>query len=266
MRSHQALRRIERATRDTIGPVASVSPPLIPAPKAVLFDLFHTLASVPPPGLVGEEPVPRILGVPTAEWQRRYYDDDVLGRCLGHIVDSVEIMRSVTHSIDPTVPIDRILAAVDSRRRRFETGLTAIEPPILEALEKLRAMGIRTALVSNAGADDVESWPRSPLCGRLDAVVFSYQVGVRKPGARIYERALETIDVRAGDAIFVGDGGSDEHRGARALGMQTVLVTRLAARWGLDRAASGDVDWAFEDVSRFVDALVMAAPSGSSKV
>jgi putative hydrolase of the HAD superfamily len=254
---------MSRATRDTIDPVASSSPRLIPAPKAVLFDLFHTLACVPPPGLVGEEPVPRILGVPTAEWQRRYYDDDVLGRCLGHVVDSVEIMRRVTHSIDPTVPIDRILAAVESRRRRFETGLMAIEDPILAALKKLRAMGIRTALVSDAGADDVESWHRSPLCAHLDAVVFSYQVGVRKPDARIYERALEIIDVRGCDAIFVGDGGSDEHRGARALGMQTVLVTRLAARWGLDRAPSRDVDWTFEDVCGFVDALAMATPNGS---
>ena len=46
-------------------------------PEAVLFDLFHTLACVPPPALAGEEPVPQILGVPAAEWQRRYYEDDV---------------------------------------------------------------------------------------------------------------------------------------------------------------------------------------------
>ena len=230
---------------------------MLPRPKAVLFDLFHTLASVPPPALSGERPIPQILGVPAAEWQRRYYDDDVLGRCLGHIVDAVDAMRVVTHSIDPTVPEDRILAAVESRRRRFESGLLGIDEAMLTALDALRAAGIRTALVSDAGADDVESWPRSPLRERLDAVVFSYQLGVRKPDPRIYQRALEAIGVAPGDAIFVGDGGSDEHRGAQALGIATVLVTRLYALWWPEQIAArrGHANWEFEDVPAFVAAL-----------
>ncbi len=223
----------------------------------MLFDLFHTLASVPPPALAGEMPIPDILGVPAAEWQRRYYDDDVLGRCLGHIVDAVDAMRIVTHSIDPTVPEERILAAVESRRRRFESGLLGIDEAMLAALDALRAAGIRTALVSDAGADDVESWQRSPLRDRLDAVVFSYQLGVRKPDPRIYQRALEAIGVAPGDAVFVGDGGSDEHRGAQALGIATVLVTRLFALWWPDKIAArrGQADWEFEDVPAFVAAL-----------
>ena len=239
--------------------MASSSSRFVPRPKAVLFDLFHTLARVPSPGLAGEASVPQILGVPAAEWQRLYYDDDVLGRCLGRVVDGVDAMRRVTHSIDPTVPEERILAAVESRRRRFEAGLTGIEGGMLDALDRLRAAGVRTALVSDAGADDVESWQRSPLHERLDTVVFSYQLGVRKPDSRIYERALDTIDVRPGEAIFVGDGGSDEHRGARAVGMKTVLVTRLAALWRPETIAArrAHVDWVFEDVPAFVEALCL---------
>jgi putative hydrolase of the HAD superfamily len=223
----------------------------------VLFDLFHTLACVPPPGLAGEMPIPQMLGVSAAEWQRRYYEDDVLGRCLGHIVDDVEAMRMVTHSIDRTVSEERILAAVESRRRRFESGLVGIEDATLTALDRLRTAGIRTALVSDAGADDVESWQQSPLRERLDAVVFSYQLGVRKPDSRMYQRALEAIGVAPGDAIFVGDGGSDEHRGARELGMTTVLVTRLYALWWPEQVAArrGQADWEFEDVPAFVAAL-----------
>jgi putative hydrolase of the HAD superfamily len=237
--------------------MASSSGLFVPRPKAVLFDLFHTLACVPPPGLAGEAPVPQILGVPAAEWHRLYYEDDVLGRCLGRVVDGVEAMRAVTHSIDPTVSEERILAAVESRRRRFETGLIDIEDEILAALDRLRAAGIRTAIVSDAGADDVEYWHRSPLSERFDAIVFSYQLGIRKPDARIYQRALDRIDTRPADAIFVGDGGSEEHRGAQAVGMKTVLVTRLAALWRPEAVAAGDddVDWTFEDVPAFVEAL-----------
>jgi putative hydrolase of the HAD superfamily len=226
-------------------------------PTAVLFDLFHTLVSVPSPALAGELPVADHLGVPSLEWQRRFYDDDLHGRCVGRVTDGYEAMRLVTHSIDPTIPEARIRAAVASRQRCFEIGLVEIEAAILDALDRLRAAGIRTALVSDAGADDVESWPRSPLCGRFDAVIFSYAVGIRKPDGRIYQRALEAVDARAADAIFVGDGGSEEHRGARAVGLRTVLVTRLLSYWRPDAIEErrADADWEFADVPAFVDAL-----------
>ena len=230
-------------------------------PKAVLFDLFHTLVSVPAPSSVGETPVSEILGISGKEWHRLYYDDDVLGRCLGLVRDSVEAMRLVTHSIDPTIDEERIVAAVESRRRRFEIGLVAVEERILAALDSLRSAGIRTAIVSDAGADDVESWPRSPLMGRVDATFFSFELGFRKPDPRIYHHALHASGVRPVDAIFVGDGGSNEHAGARSVGMSTVLVTRLFSLWEPDKIEARRVhaDWEFEDVAAFVDALGLSS-------
>ena len=229
----------------------------VPAPKAVLFDLFHTLANVPPPATVGEPTVPEILGVPAAEFQRHYYDEDTLGRCVGRIHDDVEAMTSIARSLDPTVTEERILAAVASRRRRFEMALVRVENRILEALDRLTAAGVRTALVSDAGADDVYCWARSPLRERLHAVVFSYEVGVRKPDPRIYRHALDALGARPEDALFVGDGGSDEHRGARAVGMRAVFVTRFLRQWWPEKIAERrpHADWEFEDVAAFVGAL-----------
>jgi putative hydrolase of the HAD superfamily len=223
----------------------------------MLFDLFHTLVCVPPPAAAGEISVPEILGVPRAEWHRLYYDDDVFGRCLGRVRDGVEAMRLVAHAIDPSISEDRILAAVESRRRRFEIGLVAVEEAILAALHGLRAAGIRTAIVSDAGADDVESWPRSPLRGLIDVTIFSYQVGYRKPDPRIYRHALSALDVAAEAALFIGDGGSDEHNGARAVGLGTVIVTRLFSMWWPEQidARRPHADWEFEDVPALVAAL-----------
>ena len=59
----------------------------LPLPKAVLFDLFATLVAVPSPEVAREVAVAHILGVSGEEWHRLYYDDDILGRCLGHIHD-----------------------------------------------------------------------------------------------------------------------------------------------------------------------------------
>jgi putative hydrolase of the HAD superfamily len=229
----------------------------LPRPTAVLFDLFHTLVSVPPPALSGEPSVPELLGVPAPEWQRRYYDEDVLGRCVGRVTDAFDAMRLVTHAIDPTVSEERIRAAVASRRRRFEMGLTKVDPLTLDAIDRLRAAGIRIGIVSDAGADDVESWAQSPLRRRFDAVVFSYEIGVRKPASGIYHHALDALGVGPTGVFFVGDGGSEEHRGARDVGLHTVLVTRLLGLYWPDTIPGrrGHADWEFPDVPSFVDAL-----------
>jgi len=170
-------------------------------------------------------------------------------------------MRLVTHSIDPTVDEERILAAVESRRRRFEMGLVEVEEAMLTALDRLRSSGIRTAIVSDAGADDVESWSQSPLGSRVDATFFSYLLGYRKPDPRIYQDALNSLGVSAADALFVGDGGSDEHNGARSVGMGAVLVTRLYSIWAPQdiEARRQHADWEFEDVPAFVEALGLGA-------
>jgi putative hydrolase of the HAD superfamily len=229
-------------------------------PKAILFDLFHTLVCVPPPAVAGEISVPEILGVPSDEWQRRYYDEDIFGRCLGHVRDSFEAMRLVTHSIDSTVDERKISEAVASRRRRFEAGLVNVEEPILAALDQLRGAGIRTAIVSDAGADDVESWPHSPLRSRFDVTVFSYEIGLRKPDPRIYLHALSAVGVSPQEAMFVGDGGSQEHAGARALGITAVLVTRLFSLWWPEKIADRrpHADCEFQDVPALVQALGLA--------
>ncbi|HEX7798585.1 MAG TPA: HAD-IA family hydrolase [Vicinamibacterales bacterium] len=231
--------------------------PSIPRPRVVLFDLFHTLVCVPSPASLGQPSVSEILGVPSAEWLHHFYEADTHGRALGRVVDAVEAMRLVAHSIDPTIPDERIHRAVAMRQRCFELGLIEVEPPILDALDRLRAAGIRTGLVSDAAADDVESWDRSPLVGRLDVTVFSYQVGVRKPDARIYRLALDALGVSPAQALFVGDGGSNEHRGARELGMQTVLVTRLAGHWPSDvfEARRPYADFELPDVPALIEAL-----------
>jgi putative hydrolase of the HAD superfamily len=60
----------------------------------------------------------------------------------------------------------------------------------------------------------------------FDDVVFSYQVGHLKPEPEIYLLACRRLAVSPADAVFVGDGGSDELSGATGVGMRA-----YAARW-----------------------------------
>ena len=92
-------------------------------------------------------------------------------------------------------------------------------------LDSLRGRGLKTGLVSNAFDPgwllhrDLE---QMGLAERLDAAVFSSEVGLRKPHPEIFERALVQLGVEPEAALFVGDRLYEDIRGAAELGMTTV--------------------------------------------
>lgn len=94
-------------------------------------------------------------------------------------------------------------------------------------LDSLRCRDLRLGLVSNAFDPgwllhrDLE---RMGLAERLDAAVFSSEIGRRKPDPLIFETVLERLDVEPERALFVGDRRYEDIRGASEVGMQTVLA------------------------------------------
>ena len=92
-------------------------------------------------------------------------------------------------------------------------------------LDSLRERGLATGLVSNAfdpGWLLHEDLARMGLAERLDAAVFSSEVGKRKPHPAIFEEALGRLGVPPGDALFVGDRRLEDVQGAKELGITTV--------------------------------------------
>ena len=69
----------------------------------------------------------------------------------------------------------------------------------------------------------------------FEAEIFSCAVGCVKPEPAIYEKCLEAIALPACDCLFVGDGGSNELSGAKAVGLSTVLVSGVIAGLWPDR-------------------------------
>jgi HAD superfamily hydrolase (TIGR01509 family) len=93
-------------------------------------------------------------------------------------------------------------------------------------LDTLRERGLKTGLVANAWPEpgrllrrDVEAFG---LADRLDVIVFSDEVGARKPDPAIFLRALGGLGVDPLDAMYVGDRLEADVQGAAAVGMTTV--------------------------------------------
>lgn len=93
---------------------------------------------------------------------------------------------------------------------------------MLAVIADLRASGVRTALLSNSwGVGEYDPYEPWQLASRLDAVVLSHEVGLRKPESAIFREALQRLDVNAGEAIFVDD-IADYLIKPRELGIATV--------------------------------------------
>jgi len=91
-------------------------------------------------------------------------------------------------------------------------------------LQELRRRGFRLGVITNTSVTTTEklAWLRThDVDVAWDAFVSSSEVGMRKPDAAIYRRALEQARVRAPEAVFVGH-AADELAGAQAIGMWTV--------------------------------------------
>lgn len=194
--------------------------------RAVCFDLFHTLIDVGrSPGTPGRYTAD-ILGLGREDWNDACFSE-VHDICRPS--DYREVVRQLAHSLDPSIPLSLIHEAAEERKARFDYTLCNPEPGVIDSLEQLREHGYKLALISNASSGEVEAWPQSPLAEYFDSAVFSCHCGYAKPDAGIYRHALQQLAVAPEEATFVGDGGSNEHAGASAFGMHTILLTHYVA-------------------------------------
>ena len=88
---------------------------------------------------------------------------------------------------------------------------------------------MRTALVSNCSNATRPIVEQLGLPALFDAVILSFEIGVRKPEPGIYRAALDAIETAPADAVFVDDQTS-YCDGARALGIDTRLIVRDGAQ------------------------------------
>jgi HAD superfamily hydrolase (TIGR01549 family) len=94
------------------------------------------------------------------------------------------------------------------------------------ALKRLRGMGLRLAVVSNANGTLRSVFERIGLLPLVDLVLDSREEGLEKPDARFFALALSRTGARAETTVHVGDLYEADVRGARAADIEPVLLDR----------------------------------------
>ena len=105
-------------------------------------------------------------------------------------------------------------------------GTWHIFPDVLPALDALRARGLRLAAVSNWVWQLPELLHSLELVSHFDTVAVSARVGFEKPHPEIFRWALRHTGVRPDEVIHVGDHLDADVAGARAVGIEGVLIDR----------------------------------------
>jgi putative hydrolase of the HAD superfamily len=204
-------------------------------PRAVLFDALGTLVGLEPPAPRLRSELARRFGLAVSQAQAEqaiaaeitFYrahleqgrDDAGLVELRARCADvlSQELERSLDRKV-PAGPemVDALLASL-SFSAFADAGPT---------LTELHALGLRLVVVSNWDVSLGEVLGRVGLSQWLDGVVTSAAVGVSKPDPGIFERGLRAAGADAREAVHVGDSLLEDVDGARAAGIEPVLLSR----------------------------------------
>jgi putative hydrolase of the HAD superfamily len=99
-------------------------------------------------------------------------------------------------------------------------------PDVVPALDVMQDSGLRLAVVSNWGWHAPELLQTLELARHFEVMSISARVGYQKPHAAIFEHALDLLEIGPEQAIHVGDDPQADVVGARAVGIEPVLIDR----------------------------------------
>lgn len=226
--------------------------------EAVFFDLFFTLV-VPHYEKQEKDNEYYVLDLTREEWENIAENDELYyERASGKLHNPNNIITKILEKND-IVSDDIIVNNILNKRiKRFKACLNQVDERIINTLDYLSRKGIRMCLISNADVIDKIGWKESPLNKFFEHAIFSCDIGVLKPGKKIYQIALEKMKVRAEKSIFVGDGGSSELNGAKEMGFNTILVTHFLGNIKRERIDKNEeyADVVIDEFEKIIDYIL----------
>ncbi len=199
--------------------------------RAIFFDAGNTLIHMDyaaiAAALTAEGVAADAGAVQRAEWRARVRLDASFlpGASTEHPSTGERYLAYVLEELD--VRGAATVAALIAWRRAYNPprGLwTVLEPDAQAALVLARRAGLATAVISNSNGTIAAILDTLGLGRHLDFVIDSSVVGVEKPDPRIFQLGLAQAGLQPEHAAYIGDLYTIDILGARAAGLQAVLM------------------------------------------
>jgi putative hydrolase of the HAD superfamily len=210
--------------------------------RALLFDVNGTLIDIETDE--GLEEIYRVIahflayqGISLHRWevrdlyfqimqQQRVESDETFAE-----FDVVEVWRELLHNKAsdytrslPSEKREHLPLFLAELHRSIARKRLRLYPQVQETLDQLRSH-FRLGVVSDAqSAYAVPELRAVGLLKYFNAIIVSGDYGYRKPDPRLFQKALDALQVRPEQAIFVGNDSYHDIFGAQQLGMKAIFV------------------------------------------
>jgi len=199
------------------------------SPRAIFFDAGNTLV-FPNFGLVSEKLAARGARVTAVELERgeqkaRFQLDDaeLIRTSNDHARWNLYFRTIFRHcGVTEEMLVSAVIGDLDAIHR--VNNIWEIVPPDVPGALRALASRYRLAVISNANGTVREKLRRVGLLDYFETVLDSHEEGVEKPDPRIFRNALERTGTKVEEALYVGDIYHIDVVGARAAGMDVVLL------------------------------------------
>lgn len=187
--------------------------------RAVVFDYGMVLTGQP--DAAAHDAMVRLTGQSAERFEqlywadRRAYDEGKLS--------GVTFWQKFARDSDLNLSAAQIddLNALDARM------WTTQDPTMVAWQQKLKAHGLRTAILSNMGDSVLASIERAyQWLHNFDVLVWSFQLGMAKPDPAIYRQVLQQLQTDPQETLFIDDKRVNIDA-ARALGMKAIEFTTV---------------------------------------
>jgi 2-haloacid dehalogenase len=195
--------------------------------KACVFDAYGTLFDLTSAvrgcaDVLGDQAAPL-----AALWRDKQLQYTWLRAAQNRHADFHEVTAGALDFALQTLAIDR-----PGLRERLMNLYRTLDvfPEIPDVLRRLKNAGLRLAILSNGTPAMLDAAVAGAgLGGLFDAVLSVEQVGVYKPHPKVYQLALDRLDLPASAIAFQSSNAWDAHAAA-AFGMKVVWCNRSGQR------------------------------------
>jgi FMN phosphatase YigB (HAD superfamily) len=142
-------------------------------------------------------------------------------------VEWLDVYRSAWAGAGMPLPDGLLYEILDAEQLCWDR-VVKVDPDGLQVLSWLGTHGLKRAICSNAPfpPEMMRRQVRSTgIAAEVDGIVFSSQVGRRKPAPEMYRAALDAVGVATNRALFVGNRVREDYDGPRAIGLRAVICT-----------------------------------------
>ena len=130
------------------------------------------------------------------------------------------LTNDINGSEDPLIIVNGIITYHNTK-----FAMLKLQPDSFAILLYLKSKGYKVGLITNG--KEFKQWEKLIRLGLypfFDEIVTSESVGVEKPDAKIYQIAMDRLNVTKGTSIMVGNNFDVDIMGAYNAGMQSMII------------------------------------------